>query len=234
MNEIETIKTIDVITVSRKTPIYDALEILLENDITGLPVVDDDMTLVGIITEKDILKLLSVLENNSATVEDFMTKEVVNDAKLNEIKDILDKSDQVVIWFYWKAYGKYLGEHIDSSMVIDGDVSPAKRQGIVNDFRSGKFKVLIASQGTLAEGFNLQNAHVQIFANVYYDSIKYYQSISRLYRNGQKNKVVTYVLIGKGSIENEAWNVLSQKMDMARANNYLQGVLTQRYGGKNA
>ena len=40
--------------------------------------VDDDMTLAGIITEKDILKLLSVLENDSATVEDFMTKEVVS------------------------------------------------------------------------------------------------------------------------------------------------------------
>ena len=78
MNEIETIMTTDVISVGRKTPIYDALEILLENDITGLPVVNDDMTLAGIITEKDILKLLSVLENDSATVEDFMTTEVMS------------------------------------------------------------------------------------------------------------------------------------------------------------
>jgi CBS domain-containing protein len=78
MNEIEAIMTTDVITVDRSTPIYDALEILLENDITGLPVVNDNKTLVGIITEKDILKLLSVLENDTATVEDFMTKEVMS------------------------------------------------------------------------------------------------------------------------------------------------------------
>ena len=78
MNEIETIMTTDVITVGRKTPIYDALEILLENDVTGLPVVNDDMTLAGIITEKDILKLLSVLDNDSATAEDFMTEEVMS------------------------------------------------------------------------------------------------------------------------------------------------------------
>jgi CBS domain-containing protein len=78
MNEIEAIMTTDVKTVDRRTPIYHALEILLENDITGLPVVNEDMTLVGIITEKDILKLLSVLENDSAIVEDFMTKEVVS------------------------------------------------------------------------------------------------------------------------------------------------------------
>ncbi len=78
MNEIKAIMTTDIITVGRRTPIYDALEILLENDITGLPVVNDDMTLAGIITEKDILKLLSVLENDSATVEEFMTKEVMS------------------------------------------------------------------------------------------------------------------------------------------------------------
>ena len=78
MNETKAIMTTDVKTVGRRTPIYDAMEILLENDITGLPVVNDDMMLVGIITEKDILKLLSVLENDSAIVEDFMTKEVTS------------------------------------------------------------------------------------------------------------------------------------------------------------
>lgn len=78
MNEIKAIMTTDVITVGRETPIYDALEILLENDITGLPVVNDDMTLAGIITEKDILKLLPGLKNDSATVEDYMTKEIVS------------------------------------------------------------------------------------------------------------------------------------------------------------
>ncbi|MFC1604754.1 CBS domain-containing protein [Planctomycetota bacterium] len=78
MNETKAIMTTDVKTVGRRTAIYDALEILLENDITGLPVVNDDKMLIGIITEKDILKLLSVLENDSAIVEDFMTNEVVS------------------------------------------------------------------------------------------------------------------------------------------------------------
>ena len=78
MNETKAIMTTEVITVGRRTPIYEALEILLENDITDISVVNDNITLVGIITEKDILKLLSVLENDSAIVEDFMTKVVVS------------------------------------------------------------------------------------------------------------------------------------------------------------
>ncbi len=78
MYETKTVMTTQVITVGKKTPLYEAITILLENDVTGLPVVDDDMTLVGIITEKDILKSLSMLDDDSATVDDFMTNEVVS------------------------------------------------------------------------------------------------------------------------------------------------------------
>ena len=96
MYETKDIMTTDVITVSRHTPICDAAEILLKNDVTGLPVVDDDMTLVGIITEKDVLKLLSAAENDSATVDEFMTNDVVSfeeETDLIAICECLIKSD---------------------------------------------------------------------------------------------------------------------------------------------
>ena len=67
----------DVITVRRDTDIYEAMRIMAENNITGLPVVNDDRTLAGIITEKDVLKLLHNFEDRPGKVEDFMTKEVV-------------------------------------------------------------------------------------------------------------------------------------------------------------
>ncbi len=78
MNKLSTIMTTNVIVVKRQTPISEVIEILLKNNITGLPVVDDDMTLVGIISEKDVLSLISVPEDDSAKVEDFMTKDVVS------------------------------------------------------------------------------------------------------------------------------------------------------------
>jgi CBS domain-containing protein len=77
MSEIEAIMTTDIRTVERNAPIHEVIETMVENDVTGLPVVDDDMNLVGIISEKDVLELVSDLQNSSSTVEDFMTKEVV-------------------------------------------------------------------------------------------------------------------------------------------------------------
>ena len=58
MFEAENIMNKEVITVKMSTFIYDAMNILVEKKVSGLPVVDDHYNLVGIITEKDILKYL--------------------------------------------------------------------------------------------------------------------------------------------------------------------------------
>lgn len=78
MFKTEAIMTTEVITVRRQTSISRVIETLVENNVTGLPVVNDDMTLAGVITEKDILRLLFGLKDDSAKVEDFMTKDVVS------------------------------------------------------------------------------------------------------------------------------------------------------------
>ena len=64
----------DLITVKSQTSVYQAIQELMDNNITGLPVVDDDMTVVGVISEKDMLKLLYDLEKDGGTVADHMTE----------------------------------------------------------------------------------------------------------------------------------------------------------------
>lgn len=69
------IMTTNVVCVQRQTPIYEAAELLVGNDITGMPVVEDDMTLIGILSEKDLLRLVHAGEDEkSGTVEAFMTQ----------------------------------------------------------------------------------------------------------------------------------------------------------------
>ena len=77
MFEAKTIMKTDLVTVNRQTTIYEAIQIMVGNNITGLPVVNDDMTLAGIISEKDVLKLLYNIEDKPGNVENFMTNQVV-------------------------------------------------------------------------------------------------------------------------------------------------------------
>ena len=74
----------DVVSVKIDTPIYDAIRTMVENNITGVPVVNDDMTLAGIISEKDVLQLLydcrdlQEKDGGHGKVGDFMTKDVIS------------------------------------------------------------------------------------------------------------------------------------------------------------
>ncbi len=88
MSIIDQIMTKDVITVDKKMPIHEAIAIFIENNITGLPVVDDDNNLVGIISEKDVLRLMYDEEDAPASVEYYMTKQVMAFKPEDDLSDV--------------------------------------------------------------------------------------------------------------------------------------------------
>jgi CBS domain-containing protein len=83
------IMNMNVITMARDEDIFEAVRTMTLNHITGLPVLDEDGTLVGIITEKDVLTLLSG-PKASGRVEDFMTRSVVCFTPQDRIDDIAE------------------------------------------------------------------------------------------------------------------------------------------------
>jgi CBS domain-containing protein len=72
------VMTCGLLTVRRNTPVYMAMEIIANGNITGLPVVDDAAKLVGIVSEKDLLKLLYNPKAQPGLMQDHMTRNVVS------------------------------------------------------------------------------------------------------------------------------------------------------------
>jgi CBS domain-containing protein len=71
--------TKNVITITRETPIMEAAQILVDRHITGIPVVDAENNLVGILSEFDVLRLLlDVGAAEGHIVDEFMTKKVLS------------------------------------------------------------------------------------------------------------------------------------------------------------
>ncbi len=71
-----------VFTLKNTTTIYEAMDFLIKKRISGAPIVDSHNKLVGILSEKDCLRLMSKgvehrLPARQELVENFMTKEVV-------------------------------------------------------------------------------------------------------------------------------------------------------------
>ena len=78
MLPLKSIMTSNVISVTPQTPIFEALDLLTKHKISGLPVVDEQMQVVGILSEKDVLRiLLDKHLNGKKLVEDYMTRDVV-------------------------------------------------------------------------------------------------------------------------------------------------------------
>jgi CBS domain-containing protein len=91
MIKVKDIMTKNVLSVKRETPIYEAVETLLKNEITGMPVIEADMTLSGVITEKDCLKLFYANEDEkNKTVEYFMTRPAVYYKENDSLQTICD------------------------------------------------------------------------------------------------------------------------------------------------
>ncbi len=76
----------NLVVVHAGDPVIDAALLLVERKISGLPVVGDDMILVGIITEKDVLKLLIEVDPDKR-VEEYMTTDV---KCFDESKSVMD------------------------------------------------------------------------------------------------------------------------------------------------
>ena len=91
MLKVKDVMTTDVVSVKKDTPIYEAMEIMRKKDITGMPVIEEDMTLVGVITEKDVLRLFYANEEEkNETVGFFMTRPAVSYRENENLQSVCD------------------------------------------------------------------------------------------------------------------------------------------------
>ena len=95
MSEISDLMSTKLMTVTKKTSLVDAIDIIVKYNITGIPVVDRKNRIVGIISEKDMLCLSFRLQNqeysssdSSLTVGDVMTTDVVSYDKDDSLADV--------------------------------------------------------------------------------------------------------------------------------------------------
>lgn len=86
----------DLYVVKPTTSVDEALEMLVEHRITGFPVIDDDWTLVGVVSDYDLLALDSI--SGSGRNDTSMFPEVDSTWKtFNEIQKLLIKTNGKVI-----------------------------------------------------------------------------------------------------------------------------------------
>lgn len=165
-----------LLTLKPKTNIFEAIKFLLDNRISGAPVVDDENQLLGLISEKDCLKLMAKGFDNEipkVNVADFMTTKV--DTILPEmdiyfaagifIKNIyrrfpvVDKNGKLIGQISRRDILRAIHENIksDFSSDIGTDILPLNKEDI-KTLHFPKKEVLSSRDKKVRRDIKLQNA----------------------------------------------------------------------------
>ncbi len=83
--------TKEVSTVRQDAKITDVIRLLAQKRITGVPVVSDDMRLLGVVTEKDILRTLRYDQNiKGKSAADLMTSEIISFDENDSLMEVFE------------------------------------------------------------------------------------------------------------------------------------------------
>ncbi|CAB4284230.1 unnamed protein product [Prunus armeniaca] len=86
----------DLRVVKPTTTVDEAIELLVENRITGFPVIDDDWKLVGLVSDYDLLALDTI--SGQGRTDNSMFPEVDSSWKtFNEVQNLLSKTNGQVV-----------------------------------------------------------------------------------------------------------------------------------------
>ena len=89
-----------------------------------------------------------------------------------------------------------------------------KKTGTIDDFKEGKYDILVANTSCIAYGFNLQRSHTILYYSNTFSMELREQSQARIFRSGQKStcKYVDYVF--DNTIDTKILAALKAKKNM--------------------
>jgi CBS domain-containing protein len=91
MTQARSLVRTDVLCLKPEMPIERAIELMRQNSVTSAPVLSDNNTVAGILTESDIIRMFIDPENSDkegTTVRDFMTEDVITEQIDSDIGQI--------------------------------------------------------------------------------------------------------------------------------------------------
>lgn len=133
------------------------------------------------------------------------------------ILDLIEARDQCVVAFNWGHQKEALiaeakRRKIDYA-VIDGETALHLRTKAVDDFQSGKIRVVFAHPASAGHGLTLTKGTTTIWASPTYNAEHYMQFNRRIYRAGQTQRTETIHISANNTLDEAAYAKLTGKID---------------------
>lgn len=132
------------------------------------------------------------------------------DERVNIIAGMCSHLDgQIIVWTLQNEESSKLAKAIPDSVEVTGAMSTEIKEKRINDFVTGKVKILITKPKIAQYGLNMQNCAIQINSGLNFSFEEYYQRVRRSYRFGQAKNVRIINVIPESM--KTVWDVIQAK-----------------------
>ena len=160
-------------------------------------------------------KLLQIA--SGAVYENTDKYHLVDTGRYELVMELIEERKHSLVFFLWTHQRDYLIKEAEKRgikyCVLDGKTSDKGRAEMVADYQAGFYQVMFAHPASAAHGLTLTRATCTIWPSPTYNLEWFVQGNKRAFRNGQKNKTETIVLLAPDTIEQDVYHKLLKKGD---------------------
>lgn len=160
----------------------------------------------------------------STPTEDPESRKItwISDVKINQLlTDVEATSGQVIVVCHFSAEAERIYDVLSRADVGEVALQTGfKKVGSIEDFRDGKYRILIANVKVISMGFNLQNCHYMIFYSNTFSLEDRLQTEARIWRAGQTEKCfyIDYIITDNSdtrTVDEKVYDVLASKKSLS-------------------
>jgi SNF2 family DNA or RNA helicase len=138
----------------------------------------------------------------------------IHDRKLDHLEELIDElnGEPAFVAYEFNHEAAELKKRFPKAVFLNSKTKDAEAATIKRDWNAGKIPLLFAHPDTAAHGLNMQGSGgIVIFFSLTWNLENYEQFIQRVWRQGQKRRVIVYRIIARGTVDEVMINALSRK-----------------------
>lgn len=116
------------------------------------------------------------------------------ESRVARTAELCEGGGQWLVWCDLNAEGDALAAAIPGAVQVKGADSPDFKERTLNDFATGRLRVLVSKPSIAGFGMNFQSCHNIVFVGLSDSYEMFYQAIRRCWRFGQKSPVNCHVI----------------------------------------
>jgi len=140
---------------------------------------------------------------------------------LDILQNILDVNEKVLIFTQYVKMGELIEKIVskklkENVLFLHGSQSRQEKTDVIDTFQENPdYRILVATLKTGGTGLNLTAASNVIHYDLWWNPAVENQATDRVHRIGQKNDVMVYRFITKGTLEETIDSIVKKKINLA-------------------